>query len=199
MKEGENILNFSGPLGNTSHIKNYGTLLMVGNAAFIGAQLYLTEALKEEGNKIISVVSSRREEELFLIDELSEISDEIFIEVEDGSEAHSFFSFLDPYISDKKVDHVITLGSTSMQKIISEKTKLFEIPTTVNLFPIMVDGTGMCGACRVTIGGATRFACIDGPDFDGHQVDFDELISRMRYYTAQEKIASVLQEKGIIQ
>ena len=86
-----------------------------------------------------------------------------------------------------------------MQKIISEKTKPFDIPTTVNLFPIMVDGTGMCGACRVTVGGATRFACVDGPDFDGHKVDFDELISRMRYYTSQEKIAAVLQEKGVIQ
>lgn len=199
MDEGESILNFSGPLGNTAPIKHYGTVLVVGNAAFVGAQLYLTEALKKEGNKIISVVSSRREEELFLVKELEAISKEIFIEIEDGSESHSFFSFLDPYISEKKVDHVITLGSTSMQKIISDKTKPFSIPTTANLFPIMVDGTGMCGACRVTVGGATRFACVDGPDFDGHEVDFDELISRMRQYTAQEKIAAVLQEKGVIQ
>lgn len=199
MNEGDSILNFSGPLGNTAPIKNYGTVLVIGNAAFVGAQLYLTEALKAEGNKIISVLSSRREEELFLIEELRAISDETYVELEDGSDGHSFFSFLDPYISGKKVDHVLTIGSTSMQKIIAEKTKPFEIPTTVNLFPIMVDGTGMCGACRVTVGGATRFACVDGPDFDGHQVDFDELISRMRYYTAQEKIAAVLQEKGVIQ
>ena len=198
LDEGDSILNFSGPLGNTAPIKNYGKVMVIGNAAFVGAQLYLTEALKQEGNEIISVVSSRREEELFLVDELEKISEEIHVLVEDGSEGHAFFSFLDPYFSGKKVDHVLTIGSTSMQWIISEKTRPFEIPTTVNLFPIMVDGTGMCGACRVTVGGATRFACVDGPDFDGHQVDFDELISRMRYYTAQEKIASVLQEKGVI-
>jgi len=198
LEEGDYILNFSGPLGNSALIKNYGKVMVVGNAAFVGAQLYLTEALKQEGNEIISVVSSRREEELFLVDELDKISEEIHVVIEDGSEGHAFFSFLDPYFSGKKVDHVLTIGSTSMQRIISEKTRPFEIPTTVNLFPIMVDGTGMCGACRVTVGGATRFACVDGPDFNGHQVDFDELISRMRYYTAQEKIASVLQEKGVI-
>ncbi len=85
-----------------------------------------------------------------------------------------------------------------MQKIISDKTRPFEIPTTVNLFPIMVDGTGMCGACRLTVGGATRFACVHGPEFNGHEVDFDELISRMRFYTAQEKISSVLHDKGVL-
>ncbi len=198
LKEGDSIQNFSGPLGNTASIKNYGTVLVIGNAAFVGAQYYLTQALKKEGNRIITVVTSRRKEELFLVDELSKISDEIYAITEDGSEGHEFFHFLDPYISDKKVDHVITIGSTSMQKIISEKTKPFEIPTTVNLFPIMVDGTGMCGACRVSVGGAMRFACVDGPDFDGHKVDFDQLISRMRYYTPQEKISAVLQEKGVL-
>jgi ferredoxin--NADP+ reductase len=199
LEEGDTILNFSGPLGNPTVIKKYGRIMIVGNAAFVGAQLYITRALKQEGNQIISVVSSKKEDELFLVDELHELSDEIFIVTEDGSEGHSFFSFLDPYFSKKNVDHVLTIGSTSMQQIITEKTRSYEIPTTVNLFPIMVDGTGMCGACRVTVGGTTRFACVDGPDFDGHQVDFDELISRMRYYTAQEKIAAVLQEKGVIQ
>jgi len=180
LREGESILNFSGPLGNTSPIKNYGTIVIIGNAAFIGAQLYVTKSFKKEGNKIISVVSSKREEELFLIDELDDLSDEIFIIIEDGSEGHSFFNFLDPYFSEKKVDYVFTIGSTSMQKIISEKTRPFSIPTRVNLFPIMVDGTGMCGACRVSVAGVTRFACVDGPDFDGHQVDFDELIDSIR-------------------
>ncbi len=198
LEEGETVLNFSGPLGNTAPIKNYGSVLVVGNAAFLGAQLYLSQALKAEGNKIISVVSSKREEELFLLDELGEISEEVIVEIESGSVEQEYFSFLDQYLSDKKIDHVITIGSTSMQKMISAKTQEFKIPTTVNLFPIMVDGTGMCGACRVTVGGASRFACVDGPDFDGHQVDFDELISRMRYYTSQEKIAAVLQDKGVI-
>lgn len=198
LEEGETILNFSGPLGNSAPVKDYGTVLVVGNAAFLGAQLYLSQALKALGNKIISVISSKHEEELFLVEELSKLSDETIIEIEDGSVEQTYFGFLDPYLADKKIDHVVTIGSTSMQKMISEKTKEFEIPTTVNLFPIMVDGTGMCGACRVTVGGASRFACVDGPDFDGHQVDFDELISRMRYYTSQEKIAAVLLDKGVI-
>jgi len=198
LEKGDKILNFSGPLGNPSKIENFGKVLVVGGAAFIGAQYYLTEALKEAGNEIISVVTARRKEEIFLVDELRELSEELFVATEDGAEGHEFFSFLDPYISDKKVDHVITIGSTSMQKIISDKTRPFEIPTTVNLFPIMVDGTGMCGACRLSVGGATRFACVHGPEFNGHEVNFDELVSRMRYYTAQEKIASVLHDKGVL-
>jgi ferredoxin--NADP+ reductase len=199
LNEGDGFLNFSGPLGNEAKIENFGTIMVVGGAAFVGAQFYLTKALKEEGNKIISVVTARRKEELFLIEELREISEELFKAIEDGSKGHEFFNFLDPYISNKTIDHVYTIGSTSMQKIISEKTRPFSIPTTVNLFPIMVDGTGMCGACRVTVGGTSKFACVDGPDFDGHAVDFDELISRMRYYTSQEKITAVLQEKGVLQ
>jgi ferredoxin--NADP+ reductase len=199
LEEGGSVLNCSGPLGNTAPIKNYGRIMLIGNAAFIGAQLYLARALRDIGNNIISVISSKNNNELYLVDELDAVSDEIFTVTEDGSESSAFFNFLDPYFSSNQIDHVITIGSTSMQKIISEKTRPFEIPTTVNLFPIMVDGTGMCGACRVTVGGATRFACVDGPDFDGHKVDFDELISRMRYYTAQEKIAAILQERGIIQ
>jgi ferredoxin--NADP+ reductase len=199
LEKGDEILNFSGPLGNASKIENFGKVLVVGGAAFIGAQHYLTKALKEAGNEIISVVTARRTEELFLVDELRELSEELFVAIEDGTEGHEFFSFLDPYISDKKVDHVITIGSTSMQKIISDKTRPFDIPTTVNLFPIMVDGTGMCGACRLSVGGATRFACVHGPEFNGHEVNFDELISRMRYYTTQEKIASVLHDKGVLQ
>jgi ferredoxin--NADP+ reductase len=198
LREGDTLLTFSGPLGNKAKIVNYGTILVIGGAAFIGAQHYLTKALKDEGNEIITVISTRRKEELFLVNELRKLSKELFVIEEDGSEAHSFFGFLDHYFSDKKVDHVLTIGSTSMQKTISEKTRAFSIPTTANLFPIMVDGTGMCGACRVTVGGATKFACVDGPDFDGHLIDFDELISRMRYYTSQEKIATVLQEKGVL-
>jgi ferredoxin--NADP+ reductase len=198
MIEGDSFLNFSGPLGNEAKIEKLGNVLVIGGAAFVGAQYYLTKALKDKGNKIITVVIARQKEELFLVKELKEISEEFYELIEDGSEAHEFFSFLDPYFSRKTVDHVYTIGSTSMQKIISEKTRPFNIPTTVNLFPIMVDGTGMCGACRVTVEGVSRFACVDGPDFDGHSVDFDELISRMRYYTSQEKIATVLQDKGVI-
>ena len=198
LNEGDSFLNFSGPLGNEAKIENYGTIIVVGGAAYVGAQYYLTKALKEKDNKIISVVVACRKEELFLVEEMREMSEELFVVTEDESEGHEFFNFLDSYFSNKTIDHVLTIGSTSMQKIISEKTRPFGIPTTVNLFPIMVDGTGMCGACRVTVGGATRFACVEGPDFDGHAVDFDELISRMRYYTSQEKIAAVLQERGAL-
>jgi ferredoxin--NADP+ reductase len=135
---------------------------------------------------------------MFLVDELKSISEEIFFATEDGSDLNQFLEFLESLLEKRSYSHVFTFGPTSMQKAVCEATKKRNIATSVNLFPIMVDGTGMCGACRVTVAGTTRFACIDGPEFDGHLVDFDELISRMRYYTPQEKIAMVLQEEGVL-
>jgi ferredoxin--NADP+ reductase len=196
LEEGESILNFAGPLGNATKIEKHGKILIIGGAAFIGAQHYITTSFKDAGNTIESVLTARRSEDLFLVDEIKEISDKLYIVTEDGSKGYSSFDFLNSKL--KEFDHVFTIGPMAMQKMIAENTKSLGIPTTVNLFPIMVDGTGMCGACRVSVGGTIRFACIDGPDFDGHQVDFEELISRMRYYTPQEKIAMVLNEKGVI-
>ena len=194
LNEGESILNLAGPLGNATDTKNYGNILCVGGGVMVGALLFQMKALKGSGNNITTIIGARSKEHLILIDEAKKYSDELYIATDDGSEGLQGIAFLKDVLSQKKFDHVFTLGPTSMQKIVSEYTKSYNIPTTVNLFPIMVDGTGMCGACRVTVGNTTRFACVHGPDFDGHQVDFDELISRMRFYNPNEKIAMVLYE-----
>jgi len=192
LKEGEGVLNLSGPLGNATKMQNYGELLCVGGGVMVGALLYQIQALKKAGNRITTVIGARSKEHLILVDEARKVSDELIIATDDGSEGYEGINFLDSFFKEKKFNQVFTIGPTSMQREISEKTKLLGIPTIVNLFPIMVDGTGMCGACRLTVAGVTKFACVHGPDFDGHQVDFDELISRMRFYNPNEKIAMVL-------
>jgi len=192
--EGDSILNVAGPLGNAIKAENYGTILYVGGGVMVGALLYQVEALREAGNRVVSVVGAHGAEHLIFVDEVRAASDELYIATDDGSEGREGLGFLRDLLDERRFDHVFTIGPTSMQREVSEMTRPHGIPTTVNLFPIMVDGMGMCGACRVTVGGETKFACVDGPDFDGHQVDFDELISRMRFYTPHEKIAVVLHE-----
>ena len=195
LEEGDEILNFLGPLGNAMPLKRYGTVLCVGGGVFLGALLYQIRALKEYGNKVVAVMGARSPDHLIFVDEVREAADEAYVSTDDGSMERTGLGFLEEMLKGRWFDHVFTIGPTSMQKEVSEMTKPYGIPTTVNLFPIMVDGMGMCGACRVTVGGETKFACVDGPDFDGHQVDFDELIARMRVYNAQEKIAMVLHDK----
>lgn len=190
--EGGEFPSLSGPLGNPLKIANYGTVLCVGGGVFVGALLYQIKALREAGNKIVSVVGAQSAEHLILVEEVKAASDELYIATDDGSQGHEGLEFLREMLKERKFDHVFTLGPTSMQRDVSELTRPYGMPTTVNLFPIMVDGTGMCGACRVVVGGETKFACVDGPDFDGHKVDFDQLISRMRFYNPQEKIAMIL-------
>ncbi len=192
LNEGDFILNFSGPLGNATKIQNYGEILCVGGGVMAGALLYQMKALKNAGNKITTIVGARSKEHLILLKELKGYSDELYVATDDGSEGYEGLDFLEDMLNSKKFARVITIGPTSMQRAVSEMTKQYKIPTTVNLFPIMVDGTGMCGACRVSIGQETKFACVNGPDFDGHLVDYDELISRMRFYNPNEKIAMVL-------
>ncbi|TSA40127.1 sulfide/dihydroorotate dehydrogenase-like FAD/NAD-binding protein [archaeon] len=192
LRVGDSILNLSGPLGNPTEVRGYGDVLCVANGVFVGAHLFLVKALREEGNRVVSVIGARTTDQLFMVDEVREASDEALV-AEDGEG----FELLRGLLAERRFDHVFTIGSTSMQRFVSDLTRPSGTPTTVSLFPIMVDGTGMCGACRVTVGGHTRFACVNGPDFDGHSVDFDELVSRMRYYTPQEKIAMVLRERGV--
>ena len=196
LNEGDFILNFSGPLGNATKIKNYGDVLCVGGGVMAGALLYQMKTLKKAGNRITTVIGARSKEHLILVDELRKYSEELHVATDDGSEGEEGIAFLEDILKAKKFAQAITIGPTSMQMVVSEMTRPFGIPTTVNLFPIMVDGTGMCGACRVTVGDETRFACVHGPDFDGHKVDYDELISRMRFYNPNEKIAMVLFDGG---
>ena len=192
LEEGGDILNLSGPLGNETKIEKYGKILCVGGGVMVGALLYQMKALKAAGNSITTIVGARSSEHLFMVEELKKLSEEIIVATDDGSEGHSNLDFMEELLEKKKFDHIIAIGPTSMQWMISNIAKEYRIPMTVNLFPIMVDGTGMCGACRVTVGEETKFTCVDGPDFDGHKVDFEELVSRMRYYNPNEKIAMVL-------
>jgi ferredoxin--NADP+ reductase len=169
-------------------------MLCVGGGVMVGALLYQMKALKKAGNKITSIIGARSKNHLFWLDKINELSEKVYVATDDGSEGYSNLEFLDGILAEGEFEHVHAIGPTSMQRMVSESTRSYHIPTTVNLFPIMVDGTGMCGACRVTVGEETKFACVDGPDFDGHKVDFDELISRMRFYNPNEKIAMVLSE-----
>ena len=192
LKEGESILNFAGPLGNATTIKNYGRILCVGGGVFVGALQYQLEAFKEAGCHVTAVYGYRNKDHVILEDKVRSVADEVYICTDDGSYGYEGMGIVDALLEKNKYDHVFTIGPTSLQANLSEKTKPYGIPTNVNLFPIMVDGMGMCGACRVTVGGSVLFSCVDGPEFDGHKVDFDELIMRMRVYNSQEKIAMVV-------
>lgn len=194
LDEGDEILNFAGPLGNETSIENYGKVLCVGGGVFVGAMQYQLVALKEAGCHITAVYGFRNKDHVIFEEELKAVADESYISTDDGSYGHKGMAIVDELLEKNRYDHVFTIGPTSLQKNLSEKTKPYGTPTKVNLFPIMVDGMGMCGACRVTVGGSTLFSCVDGPEFDGHKVDFDELIMRMRVYNPQEKIAMVVSE-----
>ncbi|MBN2334035.1 sulfide/dihydroorotate dehydrogenase-like FAD/NAD-binding protein [Candidatus Bathyarchaeota archaeon] len=189
---GDEILNFAGPLGNATEIKDYGNILCVGGGVFVGAMLYQIRAFKEAGNHVTAVFGFRNKDHVMLEEELKEAADEAYICTDDGSYGLNGMEIVDELLGKQAFDHVFTIGPTSLQKNLCDRTLPYGIPTNVNLFPIMVDGMGMCGACRVTVAGDTRFSCVDGPEFDGHQVDFDELIMRMRLYNPQEKIAMVV-------
>jgi NAD(P)H-flavin reductase len=189
---GDKIMNVAGPLGSPSCIKNYGTVAMVCGGIGTAAAYPITKALKEAGNKIISIIGARNEKLLVLEDEMRQVSDELYISTDDGSKGHKgFVSDVLKSLIEKNYhfDRAYAIGPPIMMRVTADVTKPYGIPTRVSLNPIMVDGMGMCGACRVTVEGTTKFACIDGPEFDGHTTQFDELIKRLRLYPPQEKMA----------
>jgi ferredoxin--NADP+ reductase len=147
------------------------------------------------GNKVTTVIGARIKDLLFFEEEMKVISDELYIATDDGSKGFKGLDFLDDLLEHGQYHRVVVMGSVITMKTVSELTKPHNIPTLVTLTPIMVDGMGMCGVCRVTIAGETRFACIDGPEFNGHQVDFDELIKRQRLYLPEERLSSLMWEK----
>jgi ferredoxin--NADP+ reductase len=196
LNQGESILNLVGPLGKESEIKNYGTVLCFGGGVLIPSLWYLVTELKKAGNKIIGVAGARTKELLVYKKELEDISDEFHITTDDGSEGNQGLEFLQEILDREKVDRVWVMSTAeATMKAVSEVTRPYEIKTIVSLAPIMVDGTGMCGCCRVTIDEGTEFACVDGPEFNGHQVDWDELMSRKRNYLPEERISSMLYER----
>jgi len=194
----DTILDIVGPLGNPSDIKHHGCVAVACGGVGTAAAYPIARAFKEVANKVISIVGARTEELLILEDEMRNVSDELYISTDDGSKGYKgFVSEVLKTLIEKgyMFDVVYAIGPPLMMRATSEVTRPFGIKTVVSLNPIMVDGMGMCGACRVTVGGKTRFACVDGPEFDGHQVDFDELVKRLRMYQSEERLASQFFEK----
>jgi ferredoxin--NADP+ reductase len=194
LKEGDCIWNVTGPLGIPSEIKNFGNVLCVAGGVMIAPMLLQLKALREAGNKITTVMGARIEQLLFFEEEMKALSGKYYVATDDGSKGCKGLDFLKNVLEKEKFDRCITMGPVGMMKNVSEMTKPFNIPTVVTLTPIMVDGMGMCGVCRVTISGKMKFGCVDGPEFDGHKVDFDELISRQRMFLPEERLSSLIWE-----
>jgi len=199
--EGDSILDLAGPLGEPTEIEDYGTVVCVGGGVGVAPLYPIARALKDAGNTLIGILGYRSEELVFYYDEFRAVCDEIHVMTDDGSYGEKGF-VSDPLReilqSGRSVQRVWAIGPTIMMKVCSEVTREFDIPTIVSLNSVMIDGTGMCGGCRVEVGGVAKFACVDGPEFDGHQVDFDLLMSRQRYYKEEEacSLDRYLTEKG---
>ncbi len=181
LEPGDYITDVVGPLGQATHVENFGTVVCAGGGVGLAPLLPIVQALKAAGNRVISVLAGRTKELIILEKEIRESSDEVIIMTDDGSYGKKGLVTLgvEEVIKRKKVDKCFAIGPAIMMKFVCQLTKEYNIPTDVSLNTIMVDGTGMCGACRITIGGKTKFVCVDGPEFDGHQVDFDEMLKRM--------------------
>lgn len=190
--EGDAIQDLIGPLGKPSEIALYGTVVCIGGGIGIAPIYPIARALKEEGNRVLSILGARRKDLLILENEMRALSDSLWVTTDDGSYGrHGLVTdeLRDLIQGGYKIDLVMAIGPPVMMQAVCKLTEAYGIKTTVSLDSIMVDGTGMCGACRVTVGGKTRFVCVHGPEFDGHQVDFDEYIRRKKMYLSQEKEA----------
>jgi len=190
LKAGDFIADFVGPLGVPSDVDNFGTVVCVAGGVGVAVITPIAKALKEKGNKIISILGARSKDLLFWEDKLRNASHQLTVTTDDGTYGRKGVvtePLKELLESGEKVDRVIAIGPTVMMKFCALTTQPFGVKTIVSLNPIMVDGTGMCGCCRVSVGGVTRFACVDGPDFDGHQVDWDLLSARQRIYLDEEK------------
>ena len=187
---GDSIANFVGPLGLPTHIEKFGTVVGVAGGFAVATIMPIARAMRRGGNKVISIMGARNKSLIFWEDELRSVSDQLIVTTDDGSYARKGVvtePLKELLESGKKVDRVIAIGPSIMMKFCAKTTEPFGVKTIVSLNPIMVDGTGMCGCCRVSVGGVTRFTCVDGPDFDGHQVDWDLLFARQRIYLDEEK------------
>jgi ferredoxin--NADP+ reductase len=192
LKVGDKILNFAGPLGQASEIEKYGTVVCIGGGVGIAPLYPVVKELKQAGNYVISILGARNEKLLMLEKEIEEFSDELHICTDDGSKGQKGFvsDVLQKFIDDKKKINIVwAIGPVIMMKVVANLTKKYDIKTIVSLNPIMVDGTGMCGGCRVSVGGENKFACVDGPEFDGHLVDYDNLMLRNRRFICEEEEA----------
>lgn len=191
LNEGDEILDVVGPLGEPSEIEKYGRVVCVGGGVGIAPIYPIARALKECGNEVIGIIGARSKEFLFWEDKMAKVSDRLIVCTDDGSYGQKGFvtQAIEQVAKEEKIDCLWAIGPMPMMKAVANTTKPLGIKTIVSLNPIMLDGTGMCGACRVSIAGETRFACIDGPEFDAHKVDFDLAMKRLAYYREEERQA----------
>lgn len=191
MEPGDSLYAVVGPLGTPTHIERWGTVVCVGGGAGIAPLLPIARAMKEAGNRVISILGGRTRDLVILREDMAALSDEVWITTDDGSfgqkglVTHALAELLDR----QRPDYVVAVGPAVMMRAVAEMTRPLAIPTLCSLNTVMVDGTGMCGGCRVLVGGEPKFVCVDGPEFDAHQVDFDLLIKRLRTYLPQEQLA----------
>lgn len=186
---GDEITSLVGPLGQATHIEKVGTVVCCGGGVGVAPLLPIVEAFHNAGNRVIVVLAARTKDLVILEDEMRRHSDEVIIMTDDGSYGKKGLvtDGLEALINREQVDMCVTIGPAVMMKFVSLLTRKYNIPTVASLNTIMVDGTGMCGACRITVGGKTKFVCVDGPEFDAHQVDFDEMLMRLNSYKELEK------------
>ena len=189
LKEGDSLLDFVGPLGQPSIIKKMGTVVTVGGGIGVAPTYPIARAMKEAGNKVIAIMGAKTKDILIMEEEMKAVTDEVVVTTDDGS--YGIKGFVTNAVQmlverGEKIDQITAIGPVIMMKSVADATRDLGIPTVVSLNPIMVDGTGMCGCCRVQVGEETKFACVDGPEFDGHLVDFKGLMSRQRMYHDQE-------------
>lgn len=193
-EEGDLIPNLIGPLGNPSEICRFGRVLCIGGGVMIAPMYLQVQALRAAGNEVVTVIGARIKDLIILEKEMKEVSHELHVATDDGSKGYKGLVFISDLLRARKFDRAVVMGPVVMMKTVSEITRPFGIPTIVTLTPIMVDGMGMCGVCRVTVAGQTKFACVDGPEFDGHKVDFDQLMRRQRIFSSEERFSSMLWE-----
>ena len=186
---GDELVDLVGPLGTPTHIQKYGTVVCVAGGYGAAPCYLISKAFKDAGNKVYMIMGARTKDLIFWQDKMKTACTELFITTNDGSLGEQGFvtGVLERLIKNEKIDYVIAVGPMPMMKAVADLTRDKGIKTEASMNPIMVDGTGMCGACRVTVGGEVKFACVDGPDFDAHKIDFDEVINRTRIYKDQEK------------
>ena len=187
--QGDSVLDFAGPLGIPSEIERLGTVVCIGGGLGIAPLYPIARDLKRAGNVVLGIIGARSRDLLFYEDRMAAVCDELHVMTDDGSRGKKGFvsdALREILASGRAIARVWAIGPAIMMKVCAQVTKEFGVPTTVSLNSVMIDGTGMCGGCRVDVGGATKFACVDGPEFDGHAVDFDLLMSRQKFYAEEE-------------
>jgi ferredoxin--NADP+ reductase len=189
LKVGDAYQDVIGPLGKATHVEKMGEVICVGGGTGVAVLHPITRAMKDVGNQVTCIIGARNKDLLILEDKMRSASHDLRVCTDDGSYGHHGFvtDIVKEVLEQKKIQLVVAIGPVPMMKAVTNITKAYSVPTMVSLNPIMIDGTGMCGGCRVTVGGKTKFACVDGPEFDGHQVNFDELMLRLQAYCEEEK------------